>query len=200
MSIYSQNLAALFQPSTTKMKLLFDLFPVILFFIAYKLVDIYAATVAAIIATFIQVGWSWFRHRKVDNLLWVSLALIITFGGATLFLQDEAFIKWKPTVLYWLFACVLLISQVLFKKNLIRSMLSNQLKLPEAIWSRLNTSWALFFAAMGAVNLYVAFSFSTDSWVNFKLFGFTGLMLVFIIFQGLFIGKYAEAQDVTKTE
>jgi len=182
------------------MKLLFDLFPVILFFIAYKLVDIYAATVAAIIATLIQVGWSWFRHRKVDNLLWVSLVLITIFGGATLFLQDEAFIKWKPTVLYWLFACVLLISQVLFKKNLIRSMLSNQLKLPAAIWSRLNTSWSLFFATMGAVNLYVAFSFSTDFWVNFKLFGFTGLMLVFIIFQGLFIGKHAEAQDVTKTE
>lgn len=186
--------------TTLNMKLLFDLFPVILFFITYKLVDIYAATVAAIIATFIQVGWSWFRHRKVDNLLWVSLVLITIFGGATLFLQDEAFIKWKPTVLYWLFACALLISQVLFKKNLIRSMLSNQLKLPEAIWSRLNTSWSLFFAAMGAVNLYVAFSFSTDFWVNFKLFGFTGLMLVFIIFQGLFIGKYAEAQDVTKTE
>ncbi|HMU64086.1 MAG TPA: septation protein A [Nitrosomonas sp.] len=182
------------------MKLLFDLFPVILFFIAYKLVDIYAATVAAIIATLIQVGWSWFRHRKVDNLLWVSLVLITIFGGATLFLQDEAFIKWKPTVLYWLFACVLLISQVLFKKNLIRSMLSNQLKLPAAIWSRLNISWSLFFAAMGAVNLYVAFNFSTDFWVNFKLFGFTGLMLIFIIFQGLFIGKHAEAQDVTKTE
>lgn len=183
--------------TTLNMKLLFDLFPVILFFITYKLVDIYAATVAAMIATFIQVGWSWFRHRKVDNLLWVSLVLITIFGGATLFLQDEAFIKWKPTVLYWLFACVLLISQVLFKKNLIRSMLSNQLKLPEAIWSRLNTSWSLFFAAMGAVNLYVAFSFSTDFWVNFKLFGFTGLMLVFIIFQGLFIGKHVEAQDET---
>lgn len=183
--------------TTLNMKLLFDLFPVILFFMTYKLADIYAATVAAIIATFIQVGWSWLRHRKVDNLLWVSLVLITIFGGATLFLQDEAFIKWKPTVLYWLFACVLLISQAFFKKNLIRSMLSNQLKLSEAIWSRLNISWASFFAAMGAVNLYVAFSFSTDFWVNFKLFGFTGLMLVFIIFQGLLIGKYAETQDET---
>jgi len=182
------------------MKLLFDLFPVILFFITYKLVDIYAATAAAIMATFLQVGWSWFRHRKVDNLLWVSLALIVTFGGATLFLQDEAFIKWKPTVLYWLFACVLLISQVFYKKNLIQSMLSAQLKLPEVIWTRLNRNWMVFFAAMGAINLYVAFSYSTEFWVNFKLFGFTGLMLVFVILQGLFLAKYAEAQDETKTE
>lgn len=182
------------------MKLLFDLFPVILFFITYKLVDIYAATAAAIVATFLQVGWSWFRHRKVDNLLWVSLALIVTFGGATLFLQDEVFIKWKPTVLYWLFACVLLISQAFYKKNLIRSMLSAQLKMPEAIWTRLNRYWMVFFAAMGAINLYVAFSFSTEFWVNFKLFGFTGLMLVFVILQGLFLAKYAEAQDETKTE
>lgn len=182
------------------MKLLFDLFPVILFFITYKLVDIYAATAAAIMATFIQVGWSWFRHRKVDNLLWVSLVLIVIFGGATLFLRDEAFIKWKPTILYWLFACVLLISQAFYKKNLIRSMLSAQLKLPEAIWTRLNRSWMVFFAAMGAINLYVAFGFSTEFWVNFKLFGFTGLMLVFVILQGLFLAKYAEAQDETKTE
>ena len=177
------------------MKLLFDLFPVILFFITYKLVDIYAATAAAIMATFIQVGWSWFRHKKVDNLLWVSLALIVTFGGATLFLQDEAFIKWKPTVLYWLFSCVLLISQVFYKKNLIQSMLGAQLKLPEVIWTRLNRNWMVFFAAMGAINLYVAFSYSTEFWVNFKLFGFTGLMLVFVILQGLFLAKYAEAQD-----
>ena len=200
MSLYLQYLVALFQPSTTKMKLLFDLFPVILFFITYKLVDIYAATAAAIIATFLQVGWSWFRHRKVDNLLWVSLALIVTFGGATLFLQDEAFIKWKPTVLYWLFACVVLISEVFYKKNLIQSMLSAQLKLPEVIWTRLNRNWMVFFAAMGAINLYVAFSYSTEFWVNFKLFGFTGLMLVFVILQGLFLAKYAEAQDETKTE
>ena len=182
------------------MKLLFDLFPVILFFITYKLVDIYAATAAAIMATFIQVGWSWFRHRKVDNLLWVSLVLIVIFGGATIFLRDEAFIKWKPTILYWLFACVLLISQAFYKKNLIRSMLSAQLKLPEAIWARLNRNWTVFFAAMGAINLYVAFGFSTEFWVNFKLFGFTGLMLVFVILQGLFLAKYAEAQDKTKTE
>src|SRR5258706_11523774 len=115
------------------MKFLFDLFPVILFFAAYKLLGIYAATAVAIGATFLQIGWVWFRHRKVDNMLWVSLGVIVVFGGATLLLHDETFIKWKPTVLYWLFAATLLIAQAGFRRNLIKAMMGHQLELPAGV-------------------------------------------------------------------
>ncbi|WP_072292823.1 septation protein A [Nitrosovibrio sp. Nv17] len=177
------------------MKFLFDLFPVILFFIAFKAYDIYVATAVAIAATFAQIGWVWFRHRKVETMLWVSLVIIAIFGGATLILQDESFIKWKPSVLYWLFAVVLLLAHAIFKKNLIRIMMKEQIVLPEPIWARLNASWAAFFAMMGAINLYVAFNFSTETWVNFKLFGFMGLMLVFIVLQGLMLNRYMEDKE-----
>ncbi len=174
------------------MKFLFDLFPVILFFVTFKIYGIYAATAVAIAATFMQIGWVWFRHHKVDNMLWVSFVIIVIFGSATLILQDETFIKWKPSVLYWLFAIALLLAHVIFKKNLIRSMIKEQIKLPEPIWVHLNTSWAAFFASMGATNLFVAYNYSTETWVNFKMFGFMGLMLAFIVLQGLLLGKYIE--------
>ena len=177
------------------MKFLFDLFPVILFFIAFKLHGIYAATAVAIAASFAQIGWLWLRGRKIDNMLWVSLAIIVLFGGATLLLHDETFIKWKPTVLYWLFASVLGVSALVFRKNLIRSMLGEQIQLPEAAWAKLNLSWVGFFACMGVLNLYVAFNFPTDTWVNFKLFGGMGLMLAFVIAQGLFLAKYVEQKE-----
>ena len=177
------------------MKFLFDLFPVILFFVAYKFAGIYVATGTAIAATFAQIGWVWFRHRKVDAMLWVSLGLITVFGGATLVFQNPTFIKWKPTVLYWLFATVLLVSATLLKKNLIRKMLEEQVKLPEPMWMKLNLSWVAFFAAMGVANLYVAFNFSESDWVNFKLFGGMGLMLVFIVLQGLLLARYVEEKQ-----
>ena len=176
------------------MKLLFDLFPVILFFAAFKLGDIYIATAVAIIATFAQIGWVWFKHRKVDTMLWVSLGIIAVMGGLTLLLHDETFIKWKPTILYWSFALALGTSKLLLKKNLIRTLLAEQLTLPENIWQRLNWSWFGFFLFMGFANLAVAFAFdlSTDTWVNFKMFGGMGLMLVFALGQGLFLSKYIE--------
>lgn len=177
------------------MKFLFDLFPVILFFITYKVYGIYNATAVAIAATFAQIGWVWLRHHKVDNMLWVSLAIIVLFGGATLIFQDETFIKWKPTVLYWLFSTVLLLANQVFGKNLIRVMMKDQVKLPEPVWVRLNTSWAVFFASMGVINLYVAYNYSTDTWVNFKLFGFMGLIFVFVILQAVLLGKYIENKD-----
>ena len=190
------------------MKFLFDLFPVVLFFVAFKLAGIYVATAVAIAATFVQVAWLKLRGRRVDPMLWASLAIIAVFGGATLFLQDETFIKWKPTVLYWLFAAVLG-GTALARRNLIRTMLSQHMQLPDPVWSRLNLAWIGFFAFMGVLNLYVAFSFSetycsnvldvaarndcaNNLWVNFKLFGGMGLMLLFVFAQALVLGKYAE--------
>jgi intracellular septation protein len=201
------------------MKFLFDLFPVILFFGIFKWgkanpdaaqsavnqflsglisggaasVDqapILLATAVAIIATFAQIGYLLVRRKKVDVMLWVSLAIISVFGGATIYFNNELFIKWKPTVLYWFFGATLLISQLLLRKNLIRLMMGKQMTLPDPIWDRLNMAWAAFFTVMGIVNLYVAFNFSTTAWVDFKLFGFTGLMFAFIVGQSLCLSKY----------
>jgi intracellular septation protein len=201
------------------MKFLFDLFPVILFFGIFKWgnanpeaahatvtqylsgvmsggavspaqAPILLATAVAILATFAQIGYLLARRKKVDPMLWVSLAIITVFGGATIYFNNETFIKWKPTVLYWFFGVTLLVSQLLFRKNLIRLMMGKQIALPDPVWERLNLVWAAFFGAMGVVNLYVAFHFSTAAWVDFKLFGFTGMMLVFIVGQTLYLSKY----------
>lgn len=174
------------------MKLLFDLFPVILFFVAFKFWGIYVATSVAIGATIAQIIWTKYRHGKVDVMLWVSFLIIAVFGGATLLLHDETFIKWKPTILYWLFSTILLFSNLLFKKNLMRSLLQEKMALPVHIWDRVNLSWSLLFMALGFINLYVAFNYSTDSWVNFKLFGITGLMFIFIMAQGAWLSKYLD--------
>ncbi len=177
------------------MKFLFDLFPVLLFFVAFKFWDIYVATGVAIAATVLQVGWMWTRHRRVDNMLWFSLAVIVIFGGATLILHDETFIKWKPTVLYWFFALALVGAQTISGKNLIRTMLSSQIVLPDPIWKRLLFAWAGFFAVMGGLNLYIAFNFPTDLWVKFKLFGGIGLMLVFALAQGVVLARHMEQDE-----
>ena len=201
------------------MKFLFDMFPVILFFGVFKwgeghtdaaqsmvgqylsgLVSggsvgpeqapILLATAVAIIATIAQIGFLLARGRKVDAMLWVSLAIIVVFGGATIYFHNEAFIKWKPTVLYWVFALVLVGAQLLLNKNLIRLMMKAQIDLPDPIWTRLNLAWAAFFATMGVINLYIAFNFPTSTWVNFKLFGFMGLMIAFVVGQTMFLSKY----------
>jgi len=173
------------------MKFLFDLLPVVLFFVAFKLADIYVATAVAIATTVTQVAWLKLRGRRVPGMLWASFTIIVVFGGATLLLQDETFIKWKPTVLYWLFAAVLA-GSALLRRNLIRSVMSQEMQLPDAIWARLNVSWIVFFAFMGAANLYVAFNYPTDLWVNFKLFGGMGLMLLFVVAQALVLARYVE--------
>jgi len=172
------------------MKLLFDLFPVIVFFTVFKFYGIFLATATAIAATILQVIWVKVRHGKVDTMLWVNFGIITLFGGATLLLQDENFIKRKPTILYWIFSAVLLLSPLLFGKNLLRSMLQEKLTLPDKIWEWVNLSWGLFFTLMGFFNLYVAFNFSTDVWVNFKLFGVTGMMLVFMVLQAIILSKH----------
>ncbi len=201
------------------MKFLFDLFPVILFFIVFKwgennlsqaqaLVQQYLsgltgpgtvapdqapiliATGVAILATIAQIGYLLARKRKVDGMLWMSLAIIVIFGGATIYFHSDTFIKWKPTVLYWIFALGLALGPLIAKKNLIRAMMEKSMALPDVIWSRLNLTWAGFFALMGALNLFVAFNFPTATWVNFKLFGVTVLMIVFVVGQMLMLSKY----------
>jgi intracellular septation protein len=181
------------------MKFLFDFFPVILFFIAFKITDIYVATGVAIAATFAQVAWLKLRGRRVEPMLWASLGIIVLFGGATLLLQNETFIKWKPTVLYWLFGAALA-GALAFRRNLIRVMLSEQVQLPDPVWARLNWSWIGFFAFMGALNLYVAYNYSTDHWVNFKLFGGMGLMLVFVLAQALVLARFIDEKDERRGE
>jgi intracellular septation protein len=174
------------------MKFIFDFFPLILFFVAYKLADIYIATGVAIAASFAQVGWLLLRRRKIEPMLWASLAIVVVFGGATLFFKDDTFIKVKPTVLYWLFALALGGSQLLLRRNLMRAMLARQIELPNAVWNRLNWGWTGFFAFMGAANLFVALNFNRDVWVNFKVFGGIGLMLLFVIGQALYLSRYIE--------
>ena len=173
------------------MKFFFDLLPVLAFFVAFQIAGIYAATAVAIATTFVQVAWLKLRGKRVDAMLWASLVIIVVFGGATLILQDETFIKWKPTVLYWLFGAVLA-GAALLRRNLIRSALSQEMQLPDAVWRRLNLCWIAFFAFMGAANLYVAFNYPTDLWVNFKLFGGMGLMLLFVVAQALVLARYVE--------
>ncbi|HEU0187259.1 MAG TPA: septation protein A [Gallionellaceae bacterium] len=203
------------------MKFLFDLFPVILFFAVFKLagahpdsaqalalsigyqtdvqhLPVLLATATAILATIAQVIWVKLKHGKVDTMLLVSLGIIVIFGGATLLLHDETFIKFKPTALYWLFAAVLLLSRLLFKRNLLRNMLQDKLQLPDAVWDKLNLAWSGFFAVLGVVNLYVAYHYSTEAWVNFKLFGATGMMFVFILLQALVLGKYLQPDEKEK--
>ncbi len=173
-------------------KFLFDLFPLILFFLAFKFSDIFTATAVAIAAGIGQIIWLKARGKAIEAMHWINLTIIVVFGGATLLLHDDTFIKWKPTVLYWLFAGILLGGKLLFGRNLIQKVMGAQIALPGPVWNKLNLSWALFFIVSGALNLYVAFSgqFSEAQWVNFKLFGLMALMLVFVIAQSLWLGRY----------
>ncbi|HUL11588.1 MAG TPA: septation protein A [Methylococcaceae bacterium] len=172
------------------MKLLFDFFPILLFFIAYKFYDIYAATAVAIAASFLQVGVSWYKTRKIEPMHLITLAIIVIFGGATLYLQDELFIKWKPTVINWLFGSAFLASQLFGERTFIERMMGANLTLPRPVWRRLNLSWALFFMLLGGVNLFVLYTFDTDTWVNFKLFGMLGLTFVFVLLQSVYLSRH----------
>jgi intracellular septation protein len=172
------------------MKLLIDFFPIVLFFAAYKLWGIYVATGVAIAATIVQIAWLRHAHGKVEPMQWLSLGIIVVFGGATILAHDETFIKWKPTVLYWLMGGALAAGQLFFRRNLLKSLMGSQLELPETAWRAMNWSWIGFFALMGVLNLWVAFRFDTDTWVNFKLFGGLGLMALFVIGQALYLSRY----------
>ncbi|MGQ3053747.1 MAG: septation protein A [Roseateles sp.] len=210
------------------MKLLLDFLPLILFFAAFKFAEgnpdaaaafstehfgflvqggivgaqeapVLLATVVVMIATLAQAAILKLRGKKIDLMLWISLGLVVVLGGATVWFHNETFIKWKPTGLYWAMALTLWIAQAAFGKNLIQKMLSAELPLPDAIWLKLNRAWVLFFAAMGVVNLYVAYNFSTSAWANFKVFGVTGLILLFTLAQGLYLSKHLPQEKDTKS-
>ena len=211
------------------MKLLLDFLPIILFFVAFKAADanketaaafatghfgflvsggvvgpgeapVLLATVVVIVATLAQVAILALRGKKIDLMLWVSLALVVVMGGLTVWLHNETFIKWKPTLLYWVMGSAFALAPLLFGKNLLKLLLGEQLQLPAPVWQRLNLAWVLFFATMGALNLWVAYNFSTDTWVNFKLFGSIGLMLVFTIAQGLYLARHMPDEAPVKKE
>lgn len=185
------------------MKLLFDLFPVILFFAAYVLGKqfgdpaeaIYVATGVAIVAGIIQVGWLKLRHGQVQTMHWVTLGLLVVFGGMTLLLHDPTFIKWKPSVVNWLFALAFLGSGWFMERNLLQRSMEHAVQLPGPVWRRLNLAWVLFFVFMGLANLYVAYNFSEETWVNFKLFGMLGLTVLFLLGQGWYLARHAQAPE-----
>ena len=201
------------------MKILFDFLPIFLFFGTFKYAEgqkewaarfatdhlgfivsggvvglneapVLLATVVVIVATLVQVAVLMARGKKIDMMLWVSLGLVTVLGGATVWFHNETFIKWKPSVLYWVMGLGFWVSQTFFRKNLLQVLIGEQLKLPAPVWQRLNIAWISFFALMGLLNLYVAFNFSTDTWVNFKLFGGMGLMLAFTVAQGVYISRH----------
>jgi intracellular septation protein len=180
------------------MKLLYDFLPLLLFFAAFKLYDIYVATAAAILASIVQVGAHWLKHRRFETMPLITLGVLVVFGGLTLILRDDTFIKWKPTLVYWLLAALALGSQAFSRKTLVERMLGQQLALPPIVWARQNLSWGIFFVALGALNLYVAFFFRLDLdatarqaiWVNFKVFGLLGLTFVFVLLQGFLISRH----------
>ncbi|MDR0481352.1 MAG: septation protein A [Gallionellaceae bacterium] len=196
------------------MKFLFDLFPVLLFFVTYKIAShgkpdnaacligaadspasilhepILIATVVTIVATFLQVAWLHWRKKPVEKMLWASLAIVTVFGGATLYFRDPVFIQWKPTILDWVIGGFLLASTVFFKKNLIQESMQEQIQLPAPVWVRLNASWIIFFVAMGCANLVAVHYLSCAGWVNFKVYGLIGLTFIFVILQTLTISKY----------
>ena len=201
------------------MKILFDFLPIMLFFGMFKYAEghkewaaatatewlgfmvaggvvgqaeapVLLATVVVILATFSQIAWLRLKGQKVDTMLWVSLGLVTVLGGATIYFHSESFIKWKPTVLYWVMGAALLIGQLVFRKNGIKSLMGAHMTLPEATWRVVNFSWVGFFTVMGFLNLWVAFTFDTATWVNFKLFGGLGLMLVFVLAQAVYLNKH----------
>ncbi|MCB1867933.1 MAG: septation protein A [Gammaproteobacteria bacterium] len=181
------------------MKFLADFLPIVLFFFAYQLYDIYVATAVAIVASVLQVGYSWLFRKKIEKMHLVTLGLLVVFGGLTLALRDPLFIKWKPTVVNWLFATVFLGSQFVGKKSMVERMMSHAIELPANIWTRLNISWGIFFLGSGILNLYVAFNFSEETWVNFKLFGMLGLTVVFVVLQSFYMARHIQDQKQEET-
>jgi intracellular septation protein len=176
------------------MQLLVDFFPLLLFFAAYLWQGIFFATGVAIVASVVQIAWIHWKHGRAGVTHWLSLVIIVVFGGATLLLQDETFIKWKPTVLYGLFGAILAVGKIGFGRDLLAYLMKG-VNLPPAIWTRLTWAWVAFFAFMGAANWYVAFHFSTDTWVMYKVWGGIGLFVLFAILQGIWLARHATTEE-----
>ncbi len=173
-------------------KLFFDFFPVICFFIAYKLTNFFVATAVIMIAMAIQIGYEWWRYHRVTPLYFISAIFVFIFGGLTIYLHDSEFLQWKVSIVNWLLGAAFLISSWLPGKPIIQYMMDGTLALPPLIWDRLNAMWGLFFCLLGTINLYVMFYWSQAAWVNFKLFGILGLTLMFVILQGAYLYRYVE--------
>ena len=211
------------------MKLLLDFLPILLFFASFKYAEghkdwaadfatehfgglvsggvvgaaeapVLLATVVVIVATLAQVLWLKLTRRKVDTMLWISLVLVVGLGGLTIWFHNETFIKWKPSLLYWAMGTAFWISPLLFGKNLLKALMGEQLNLPAKVWHRLNFAWVAFFAGMGLLNIWVAYSFDTATWVNFKLFGGMGLMLAFTVAQGLVLSRYLKEEPPAESK
>jgi intracellular septation protein len=203
------------------MKLLLDFLPLLLFFGSFKFADhnkeaaaawatqhfggiisggvvsaaqapVLLATIVVILATIVQVALVKLSGRKIDRLLWITLGIVVVLGGATVWLNDETFIKWKPTVYNWVLATVMLVTQFVFRRDPLKAVIGAQMKLPAGVWGKLSVAYALFFIAMGALNLYVAFNYPTETWVDFKVFVLTGLMIVFVVAQAFWLSRYIE--------
>ncbi|MEO7337621.1 MAG: septation protein A [Caldimonas sp.] len=214
------------------MKIFFDFLPVILFFGTFKYAEGHAewaakfasqhlgflisggvvgpeeapvllATLVVILATLVQVAFQLVRGKKVDMMLWITFGLVVVLGGATVWFHNPTFIKWKPSVLYWVMSASFWVSHTIFKKNLLQTLIGEQLDLPAQVWQRLNLAWVGFFALMGFLNIYVAYNYSTSTWASFKAFGATGLMLVFMVAQGFYLSRHLKpipaAEPVDKT-
>lgn len=182
-------------------KFLFDLFPLILFFALFKATDdIFIATAGAIVASFLQIGWIRLKGNPIETTHWINLGVIVVFGGATLYFHNEVFIKWKPTVLYWLFAGILVGARWLLGRNIMQHLMGKQITLMPAVWDKLNLMWSGFFVVAGCLNLFVAFSghFTESQWVNFKVFGLMALLIVFVILQSLWLSKHIAEDDPSK--
>ena len=205
------------------MKILLDFLPLILFFGMFKYADAHVdwaakfatdhlgfmvsgglvgveeapvllATVVVIVATTAQIGVLMARRKKIDLALWITFFLVVVLGGATIWFHNATFIKWKPSVLYWAMGLSFWISRAVFHKNLLQTLIGEQLALPAKVWQRLNVAWVAFFGLMGLLNLYVAYSYSTSTWASFKAFGATGLMLVFMVAQGIYLSRHLDPQ------
>lgn len=174
------------------MKLLFDFFPIVIFFICFKMFGIYAATAVAIVLSIFQVFIYRIKYHRYEKIHLISLAMIVVLGGATLIFHNPWFIKWKPTAIYWLSSVVFLGSSYFGKKPVIQKLMENNIQLPSIIWRRLNYAWSIFFALMGTANLYIAHHYDTNTWVNFKLFGGAGCTLLFVLLQAFYLAKHAK--------
>lgn len=177
------------------MKQLLDFLPLVVFFIVYKLYNIYAASGALIAATAVALVISWVLYRKLEKMTIITFLLVTVFGSLTLIFHNDEFIKWKVTVIYTLFAAALMFSQWWMEKPFIQSMLGKELTLPATVWRKLNVAWALFFFICGLVNIYVAFWLPESVWVNFKVFGLTALTLLFTLFSGIYIWRYLPREE-----